>query len=240
MISLRAIASLFAFAALGRVGMAQKECLLLTAPPTFGHSSAFAASDEPLSPNEPIDSIQVRIETGTGLFSADSDDVWLDIGPRAWKIGDSFGSGSTVTTLLSAADIDNAYFKPTVSGKLRVKDIAYIRLEKKGICGLTGAPDSTLDLLFPGGATPGNLLPSARAEIEKAQAALGLADDALALHQKAIAAEQKEINDLDQKLNELNTLEVIAEKIAIDLNTGLLQKQHDIESGAIQHLENVV
>src|SRR5579884_1932308 len=219
---------------------AQKECLLLSTAPTLGTRSSFAVSDGSFSPDEIIDSIQVSIETNGGIFSGDTDDVWLDIGPRAWKIGDNFGAGTTITTALSAADINNSYFQLSGAGKLRVKDIAYIRLEKKGICGLTDAPDSLLDLLFPGGATPANLLPSARAEIEKAQAAIGLANDGLALHKKAIEAEQNVINDIDAKLNQLNSLKSTAEKTAIDLNSALIQKQHDIESGSIKHFESVV
>ena len=126
---------------------AQKECLLPSAP-TLGQSSAFVATNESLLPDEPIDSIQVRIETGSGIFTNDTDDVWLDLGPRAWKIGDEFRSGSTTTKLLTQADIDHPYFEVQKVGKLRVKDIAYVRIEKKGICGLTDAPDSLLDLAF--------------------------------------------------------------------------------------------
>ena len=217
---------------------AQTECLLPAAP-TFGHSSVFVANNDTLLPDEPITSIQVRIETGGGIFTDDTDDVWLDLGPRAWKIGDDFKSGSTTTTLLTQADINHSYFEVEKGGQLRVRDLAYVRIEKKGICGITDAPDSLLDLAFPGGATPANLLPSARAEVEKAQAALGTAKSALTLHVSLVHSEQAAIDALNSDMTKLLSLQATAEKAAIDLDTNLQQKELDLQRGVIVHVQPI-
>jgi hypothetical protein len=217
-----------------------KECAFATTAPTLVSAIPVPTVSGSLLPDDEIDSIQVQFDTGSGIFSGDTDDVWLDIGPRAWKVGDSFDAGTIKTVTLSSGNINDAYFELSAPGKLRVRDIAYIRIEKKGICGLTDAPDSLLDLVFPGGATPANLLPSARAEIEKAQTELARVSSLLDLHAKAIEAEQKTINSLAGDLNHLQDQKTSLEKSALDLNTAILQKQHDLDSGVIQKTESFV
>jgi len=222
------------------ISVAQKECILVPTAPVLGTASSFSATSDALQPEEEVTSIQIRFETGTGIFTSDTDDVWFDIGPRAWKVGDDFGSGTSKTIALTAEDINNAYFNLGPEGKLKVKDIAYVRVEKKGICGLTDAPDILLDLAFPGGATPANLLPQALGDFDKAQTALGVANDVLQFHQKAIQAEQEAIDKLTGTIAALRNSETSVEKQALDVGTGILQKQHDMETGAIQQFENVV
>jgi hypothetical protein len=143
------VTALSAFLALG-LSMPQamaQGCPLVAKPPVLAHETVSQAINGTFNPDEEINSIQVTVVTGTGLFSGTTDDVWFDLGPRAWKLGEKFEEGSTKNFGLNVYD---PYFEGAGNGRLRIRDLIYARLEKKGICGLTNAPDSLLDLAFPG------------------------------------------------------------------------------------------
>jgi hypothetical protein len=194
--------------------LAQK-CPLVAKPPVLAQETASHANDGTFNPDEEISSIQVTVSTGTGLFSGTTDDVWFDLGPRAWKLGEQFEEGSTKTFELSVYD---PYFEGAGGGKLRIRDLIYARIEKKGICGLTNAPDSLLDLVFPGGATPTNIIPSVRALIEQATA---LRDATSAV---------------DVSIDARNTLQ----HKAIDLKERIQDKLQQIQSGVIKKSTEIV
>ena len=124
------ILSTFVLLAVPTIAAAEKECIVVPTAPIIGTASSFSTISGALQPEEEVTSIQIRFETGSGIFSGDTDDVWFDIGPRAWKVGDDFGSGTSKTVSLNDGDIKNAYFNLSPGAKLKVKDIAYIRVEK--------------------------------------------------------------------------------------------------------------
>ncbi len=189
-------------------------CPLVAKPPVLANETVSQAINGTFDPDEEIDSIQVTVVTGTGLFSGTTDDVWFDLGPRAWKLGEKFEEGSTKTFELKVYD---PYFEGAGNGRLRIRDLIYARIEKKGICGLTNAPDSLLDLVFPGGATPANLLPSVRALIEQAGA----------------------LRDTDSAVNlAIDTKNRLQNNI-VDTQARIRAKEQEIESGAIQTVEKV-
>jgi hypothetical protein len=220
------------------IAFAESDCLAFPTLPTLSTIGIFSPVFGTLSPDEEIRTLQVKVETNSGIFTGTSDDVWLDVGPREWKIGDDFPDGST--RVLDIAVYDQSFEAPAAKA-LHVKDIAYIRLEKKGICGLTGASDSLLDLAFPpGGATPANLMPSAASQLETLQSQLSDARRGLALHAMMIEAQQKGINANQDELMQVSTIQAEAEKGTKHLNSLIQQKQKDMANGTIVHLGEVV
>jgi hypothetical protein len=134
---LRSSTALVVFAVLGSFAAAQalaQGCPLVTKPPTLAREVSPQFVNGSFGPNEEVNSIQVTFVTGNGMFSGTTDDVWLDLGPRAWKVGEKFEEGPTKSFDLNVYD---PYFEGAGSGKLRIRDIAYVRVEEKGICGLT-------------------------------------------------------------------------------------------------------
>lgn len=123
------------------------------------------------SPDDPIRTLAVRLTTSGDLLSGTNDDVWLDIGPKAWKIGDDFDKGTTTTIVVDFAGKDDNIDIPAVV-PLYVRDITQVRLEKKGLCGLTDAPDSVAGALVPGIPTPANMIAALKQQVALAQYAL--------------------------------------------------------------------
>jgi hypothetical protein len=123
-----------------------------------------------------ISSLGVRIQTSGDVFAGSSgdlgvfdsfvappystylgdDNVWFDIGPRAWKLNGTrrwqtrsgFPAGSTVTVNIDLND-DTGDEDGTTGPNpvLHVSDIARFRLVKQGIGGYTNAPDNVGELL---------------------------------------------------------------------------------------------
>ena len=67
---------------------------------------------------------------------ADSDRVWIELGPHAWNLGRDFGRGS-----LRKCDLDLNGL-PT----LRVRDLIEVSVEKDGLYGYTDGPDSFFEI----------------------------------------------------------------------------------------------
>src|ERR1700733_10701253 len=47
------------------------------------------------SKRSPLTSLAIVVKTSSDPFSGSADDLWLDVGPRAWKVGNDFPGGST-------------------------------------------------------------------------------------------------------------------------------------------------
>jgi len=124
-------------------------------PVAKGNAQPVATATKEHATPAPIKTLAVKVESAAGLLGklddlpdfqefpglvglppaggmiGESDDVWLDLGPRAWRLGHKFPAGQEVTI-----DLD-------VSGlQLSEEDITQVRLEKKGILGFTNAPDN--------------------------------------------------------------------------------------------------
>jgi hypothetical protein len=133
-----------------RIAVSVAMCLM-----NVGTASAENISKLRITPGfpveEPIRTLALRITTSTDLLGGTSNEIWFDIGPRAWKLPGSFPRGETRTI-----DLDLA--APREVG-LVVGDIVLLRLEKKGINGWTNAPDSLFDLApkYRGDVTPERL-----------------------------------------------------------------------------------
>ncbi|MDQ6942880.1 MAG: hypothetical protein M3169_10270 [Candidatus Eremiobacteraeota bacterium] len=84
--------------------------------------------------DEPVQSLDLILNTPNEEHGEVSDDVWFDVGPRAWKINENVIDRNT-------RDL-NIHLQPVPSG-MTVDDMAWFRFEKKGINGWTGAPDKT-------------------------------------------------------------------------------------------------
>ena len=68
-----------------------------------------------ITPDDPVRSLAIRITTSNDPLSGTNDDVWLDLGPKAWKIGDDFDKGSTKTIVINLNLKDDAIDVPEVS-----------------------------------------------------------------------------------------------------------------------------
>lgn len=189
--------------------------LPLPSPPCEILSSPMAGSDSPTQPapagqgqGEQIKTLAVRIATSDALFSDTHDDVWLDIGPKAWKIGDQFERGTTRTIYIdiskSLADQDQPSLVP-----LFTNDIAYVRIEKKGICGLTDAPDSIFAPNFLQGFNPADPIGSMH---KQAQAAQYLVDQ-----KKTLMDQQQGI--IDQQVKNVAAAQAVIDSAANTIST---------------------
>jgi hypothetical protein len=195
--------------------------------------------------NEPIQTLEVKIVTDNGLFSGTDRDVWIDIGPKAWKLTGGFGIGSTRTFTIDPNRMDENSNFDVDSVPLFINDIKFIRLEKKGIAltdipppspefiallpiarkigGITNAPDSLEDFLaLPGGITPQSLLGDARKELDTANLALNEAQGRLSDVQNAFSGADKLVSEKTKILTDAETevdrLQGIAGSAASDLS----------------------
>lgn len=150
-------------------------------------------------PNDQLRSLAVRITTSGDPLSGTNDDVWLDIGPKAWKIGDDFDTGSTTTTVVDISGKDDNVDIPTVV-PLYVRDISKLRLEKKGLCGLTDAPDSVASSIIPGIPTPASTIAALKQQVALAQYALDQQKSLLDIQQKLLQQQLDVIASAQQTL----------------------------------------
>jgi hypothetical protein len=152
---------------------------------------------------EQVRSLAVRITTSNDLFSDTHDDVWLDIGPKAWKIGDVFEKGSTRTINIDLSKPYGDQDLPTLV-PLFVDDIIHVRIEKKGICGLTDSPDSLFDPQLLTGFNPLDPVGSLRKQV---QVAAYLVDQ-----KKSLAEQQQKI--IDQQVQNIAAAQKIIDDAA--------------------------
>jgi hypothetical protein len=95
-----------------------------------GYAASAPIPKGQIAPDEPIRSLAITISTSSDPLSGTTDDVWLDIGPKAWKIGDDFDKGTTKTILVDLNTADNNLDIPLLV-PLYVRDISQLRIEKK-------------------------------------------------------------------------------------------------------------
>jgi len=182
---------------------------------------------------------RVWVTTSNDLLASDNDpllgkpdDIWLDIGPKAWLIsgkGD-FGRGATTTvTIDDPKTVDGGDCSALVPSQvpLYVGDIVKVRLEKKGIwlpkiCGVANGPDSTVDL--------GQLLPTKPSDaLNTMTAEIQLDREQLQLQKRAIDLIANEIGNLQDAIKQAQAI--------IDQGANLTQKVADIQNQVvdIQH-----
>ena len=167
-------------------------------------AAAFTAEN-----GEQIRTLAIRIATSGALFSDTHDDVWLDIGPKGWKIGDQFERGSTRTIYIDLSKPFGDQDLPTLV-PLFAKDIAYVRLEKKGICGLTDSPDSIFSPNFLEGFNPADPIGSMQKQAQAAQYLVG--------QKKSIVDEQQKI--IDQQVRNIDAAQAIIDSASKTISTG--------------------
>jgi hypothetical protein len=192
--------------------------------------------------------LEVTIVTDSGLFSNTERDVWIDVGPKAWKLSGGFDRGSIRVFVLNPNQMDKNSTFDQDSVPLYVNDIKFIRLEKKGIAlsdlppatpeliaiqpigrkigGITNAPDSLEDILMPGGPTPANLLGDAKKTLAAADLALNQAQGLIPELQHALDEADKLVS---QKLGALNAAEREVDRLQGLANTAIANLS-DIEN----------
>ena len=183
-------------------------------------------------------SLAVRIATSNDLFASANDpitgkpdDIWLDIGPKAWRISDEsykgdFGRGANKPITVDPSNVEGDDCSALTPGPvpLYTGDIVKVRLEKKGIfapkiCGIAEGPDSlaTLPLLsFP---------PKPSDVLTQMQTSIQVQREALDLKHQAIQHIAKDIGDLQDAIN---NAQAIIDKGA-DLATKAAQALNDVD-----------
>jgi hypothetical protein len=178
----------------------------------------------PLARDTNVTTLDLRVSTADSLFGGTDRDVWLDIGPKAWRLDGSFPRNTTRTISISVNDVADGSSLTPSPVSLQVGDLRFVRVEKKGIGlidvpdipgqpelreiknsgfakkigGITNAPDSVEELLLPGPPTPENLLADARAKVAVAELAAHEAQGALAKVEAAV-------READEKLQASTT-----------------------------------
>ena len=160
-------------------------CPGLPATLMSGHPQTVPLPVTSAAPDAPLTSLAIRISTNNDLLSGTNDDVWLDVGPKAWKIGNDFDRGTTKTIVIDLTSQDQGIDIPSVV-PLLVRDISELRLEKKGLCGLTDAPDSVASALLPPLPTPASMIAELKQQVTYAQYGLEQQQSLVAIQQKLL------------------------------------------------------
>ena len=156
------------------------------------------------SKDEGLQTLAVVITTSSAPLSGTSDDVWLDVGPRAWKLGSDFPTGSTRMFQIDVNHADPAIDIPELV-PLTVGDITQVRIDKKGLCGLTNAPDSLAALALPSVPKPADLVDVAQKQVALMQYALDREKAALDVEQGVIDHATAALLDANNKLTDAVT-----------------------------------
>jgi hypothetical protein len=185
--------------------------------------------------DDPVRSLVVRITTSGDFMSGTSDDVWLDVGPKAWRIGNNFTTGSTQSIVVDLTTKDDGIDIPDIV-PLTMRDLTQVRVEKKGLCGLTDAPDSVASLLIPGIPTPASTVAALEQQVKYAQYALDQQQRILDHQQDLLSSAASKLNDAQQSLNSsLTDLSTIPGKIAEAKNQAL-----DVQRQILQAPPNIL
>jgi hypothetical protein len=191
------------------------------------------ALDHQVPPCERITSLAFRIKTSSDAFSSayapltnvssvddllreTKDDIWIDIGPKAWRIpydsklstnmtisGD-FHGGETATIEIVNPSIGEGSVCSALDGPdvpLFVGDIRGIRLEKKGIfvpniCGVAEGADTDMDVVLDPLRPP-----DPRDLLKNLNAAIQLKRETLALKRLALKTAQDKLRDLQPEID---------------------------------------
>ena len=185
-----------------------------------------------LNPKDTVRKIQVYFKTSNDIFSGTDNDVWFDIGTKAWRINlaNGFKKGGLDSFIVddpSRLTYGVSGYKDALPVPLRVGDIKIIRIEKKGIrpcdiipgwnageCdligGLSNAPDSKEELLSPIDPTPeGQVrlmkenIGTAEAELIQLQGALKIAQDSFHIVGDALNKIKDKIIDLKKTISNI-------------------------------------
>jgi len=240
------------------------------------------ALDHQVPPCELVTSLAFRIKTSNDIFSGayapltntevwpiseilkeGKDDIWIDIGPNAWripfdakvedgswknlsdnmKITGDFHAGETATVEIINPSIGEGGVCSALDGPdvpLFVGDIRGVRLEKKGIyfpniCGLAEGPDTDLDLV-PNPLKPPNptdIFNNLKAGIQSKRQELNLKREALKKLQKTLTDLQPEIDKAQAKINEF----IEKRNNLRDFQNSLIEKKRQVGEFVCNHLD---
>ena len=145
------------------------------------------------SKDEVLQTLAVMSSTSSDPRSKTSDDVWLDVGPGAWKLGRDSPTGSTKIFQIDVSHADPAI---DISGlvRLTVGDIT--------LCGLTNAPDSLASIALPPDPKLADLVDVAQKQVALVQYALGREKTALDVEQGVLNPATAALIDANNKLSD--------------------------------------
>jgi hypothetical protein len=136
-------------------------------------------------PQEVIQQMEVTIRTSADIFSETENDVWLDVGPRAWRLFGKFQRGGIRSFAINTTDVDpSASACIARESRLHVGDILGFRLEKKGISipemgGISNGPDDPMEKYEPDSVRADRYLKKMNHAVNKSQSKLDMLQDSL-------------------------------------------------------------
>jgi hypothetical protein len=136
-------------------------------------------------PQEVIQQMEITIRTSADIFSETENDVWLDVGPRAWRLFGKFQRGAIRSFSINTADIEQtASACVSRESRLHVGDIIGFRLEKKGVSvpemgGITNGPDDPMEQYEPDSVRADRYLKKMNHAVNRAQSKLDALQDSL-------------------------------------------------------------
>lgn len=172
-----------------------------------------------LSPKDVVKKIEVYFKTSNDVLSGTDNDVWFDIGPKAWKITDGFKKGTIKQFVIDNPNkVSYATGDPDVV--LLVEDIKFIRIEKKGIkpcdltpgiefsiCneigGLSNAPDHFFEIFTPDIVTPAGQVAMLKNNIATANRLLGEFQQGMNKAKEAYQDIANKIDNIEKKIEDL-------------------------------------
>lgn len=209
-------------------------------------------------PDEIINKITLDFKTSNDVMSGTDNDVWFDIGPKAWRIDDGFERGSvkrfTIDRVMGFGGIDIGGISSVDS--LTIADIKMIRIEKKGIrlcdiftpfddknlCyemgGLSNAPDSKYELIAPDVATPAGQVKELRKDIatldQVVVEAQGLLNKAASTYNEVTNKYNSVKNKVDELTQKVSQIPQSATEKYADVESQIARVNSVIEKTAIQ------
>lgn len=165
-----------------------------------------------VNPKEQVKTLEVIIKTSNEIISGTSNDVWIDLGPKAWKYKDGFNRGETKSITFDPNNIDPDGSLENAVVPLLVEDIYQIRIEKKGLSipglsnigGITNAPDNLADELIG----PVEILPMYQNQLAQAKTLLDQKQELVNKQKDLIDLQINTINDAENIIN--NTANVVS------------------------------
>ncbi|MDN3585018.1 hypothetical protein [Mucilaginibacter flavus] len=208
-----------------------------------------------LQPHDIVKKLQFKVKTSNDILSGTSNDVWFDIGPKAWKYTKGFSKGETVTIAFDPNNIDENVSLVKENIPLYVEDITQLRIEKKGISapfkkeigGITNAPDDVSGMIINQLLGPIDLVSDYQKKVETAKNLLNQKQDLIQVQQELIDKQTKKIIDEDKIiLNSTSQITKISTDIKflknriIDLNNDLIANPEKYKPQLIRRVENIM
>jgi hypothetical protein len=188
------------------------------------------------APDQPIRNLAVRITTSSDFLSGTNDDVWLDIGPKAWRIADDFDKGTTKTVVIDLTTPDSNLDIPAVI-PLYVRDISEVRIEKKGLCGITDAPDSIAGAMLPNVPTLAGEIEALKKQVQYAQYALDQSQSLLDIQHRLMDQSAQQVVNAEASLRTAEDELVNLPGRIADLQNQVITAKKAFEDAASQQLE---